>query len=133
VAVSCCVFPAVTLADAGSTLTVATGAGVTVSAALPLLPPLVAVMLTEPALTAVTSPVVETVATAVLSELQVIAGPVKTPPAASRRVAVAWVVPTAVIEPAVSATLTDATGAGVTVMEEVPLWPSLVAVIVADP
>ena len=35
------------------------------------------------------------------------------------------------IELAARATVTDATGTGVTVMEEVPLLPSLVAVIVA--
>jgi len=34
---------------------------------------------------------------------------------------------------AASEAVTEATGTGVTVMEEVPLWPSLVAVIVADP
>ncbi len=56
VAVSCTVCPAATLADAGLTLTDATGANVTVTAAVPLFPSLVAVIVADPALTPVTSP-----------------------------------------------------------------------------
>jgi hypothetical protein len=127
------VLSAVKLADSGFTLTVVTGAAVTVRAALPLLPSLVAVMFTVPALTAVTSPVSETVAAAVLSELQVIVRPVRTPPLASRSVAKACVVPTASMVVAASATLTDATGAAVTVNIALPALPSLVAVMLAVP
>jgi hypothetical protein len=87
----------------------------------------------EPAATAVTKPVGETVATTVLSELQFIVRPVSTLPSASRTVAVACVVCASVIVLEVSATLTEATGIGDTVTEEVPAWPSLVAVIVAAP
>jgi hypothetical protein len=42
-------------------------------------------------------------------------------------------VPTAVIEFGVSVTVTEATGTGVTVIEEDPVFPSLVAFIVAEP
>jgi hypothetical protein len=81
------------LAVAGLTVTVATGIGVTVSVALPLLPSLVAVIAAVPAPTAVTRPVVGfTVATAVLSELQTTKRPLNTPPLASNVVAVACVV-----------------------------------------
>jgi hypothetical protein len=80
-----------------------------------------------------TTPVDETVATAVLSELQVMMRPVSTFPPASRAVAVACVVCASVIVDEASVTLTDATGTGETVTAEMPLWPSLVAVIVAEP
>ena len=88
-----CVIPTTRLTVEGVTVTVATGAGVTVRGALPTCPSLVAVMLAVPALTAVTRPVVgETVATAVLSELQVIVRPVSARLWASSRVAVPCVV-----------------------------------------
>ena len=61
------------------------------------------------------------------------ARPVNTPPFASSVVAVACDVPTAVIEFGERATVTDATGTGITVIDDVPLFPSLVAVIVAPP
>jgi hypothetical protein len=65
-AVSCWVgvIPRTRVAVAGLTVTVATGVGVTVRSALPVFPSLVAMMFAVPALTAVTSPVVDdTVAT----------------------------------------------------------------------
>jgi hypothetical protein len=111
----------------------ATGACVTVTVALPVFPSLVAMMFAVPTATAVTTPAEDTVATVVLSELHVTARPVSVAPFASSVVAVACEVPTAVIELGTRATVTDATGTGVTVMAEVPLLPSLVAVIVADP
>jgi hypothetical protein len=80
--------PMTTFADGGLTITAAT-AGITVSIALPVWPPLVARICAEPAATAVTTPVIETVATEVLSELQVMVRPVSALPLASRRVAVA--------------------------------------------
>jgi hypothetical protein len=71
-------------------VTEATGAAVTVTDALPVLPSLVAAMLAAPGLTAVTSPAVaDTVATAVLSEIQLMLRPVRVRPLASSRVAVA--------------------------------------------
>jgi hypothetical protein len=48
-------------------------------------------------------------------------------------VAEACAVPTAVIEFGERATVTEATGTGITVIDDVPLFPSLVAVIVAPP
>src|SRR5439155_11875418 len=59
---SCCMPPTTVLADAGLTVTDATGMLVTVTVAVPLLPPLVAVMLAVPAATPVTRPLAETVA-----------------------------------------------------------------------
>jgi len=114
-------------------VTVATGAGVTVTAELPLLPSLVAVMVAVPADTAVTSPVLDTVATAALSELHVTSLPVNTLPFAAKVVAVACAVSTAVMVLGVRATVTDATEAGFTVTVALPLFPSLVAVITAVP
>ena len=55
----------------GLTATVATGTGITVTAAVPLFPSLVAVMVAVPGATAVTKPLAETVATAVALEDQV--------------------------------------------------------------
>jgi hypothetical protein len=127
------VFPSTTLAVGGLTITVATGAGVTVSVALPLLPSLVPVMFAVPTVTAVTSPSLETVATAILSELQAMLRSVSTPPLASLSVAVACAVSTAVIVLGASATDTEATGTGITVTVALPIFPSLVAVIVAVP
>jgi hypothetical protein len=59
------------------TVTVATGASVTVMLALPVLPSLVAVMLAVPTAIPVTTPCGETMATVVLLELQVTARPVR--------------------------------------------------------
>jgi len=60
------VLPTLTLADAGLTVTEATGTSATVIAAVPLWPSLVAVIVAEPVTTAVTRPLASTVATAVL-------------------------------------------------------------------
>jgi len=62
VALSGTVPPATTLADAGVTVTVATGTTVTVIADVPDLPSLVAVIVADPTATAFTIPLVETVA-----------------------------------------------------------------------
>ena len=67
-AVSDCVAPAVTLADNGLTVTVATGIGTTVTVAVPVFPSLVAVMVTVPSVTPVTAPAADTIATAGLAE-----------------------------------------------------------------
>jgi hypothetical protein len=94
-AVICCVgvIPRTRLTVAGLTVTVATGAGVTVRGALPLAPSLVAMIFAVPALTAVTSPEdADTIATAVLSEAQTIVRSLNVRPCASSRMAVAWVV-----------------------------------------
>jgi hypothetical protein len=129
-----CVVSAVVMELAASvTLNDATGADVTVSVALPLFPSLFAVMWAMPVASAVTTPAVDTVATDVLSEFQVIVRPVSTPPPASSVVADACAVSTAVIVFGSRATVTVATATGTTVIVAVPLFPSLVAVIVAVP
>jgi len=64
VAVNCTVCPTCMLAEAGLTTTEATGTEVTVIAAVPLFPSLVAVIVADPAATPLTSPFAETVATA---------------------------------------------------------------------
>src|SRR5207249_3930673 len=111
----------------------ATGTTLTVRAAVPLLPSLVAVMVAEPAATPVTSPLPFTVATPVLLLAQVTTRPVRTAPPASFGVAESCTVcPTCTLG-AAGLTVTDATGTFVTVSAEVPFTPSLVAVIVAEP
>jgi hypothetical protein len=135
-AVSCCAdaIPRTRLAVAGLTVTEATGAGVTVSGALPVFPSLVAITFAVPALTAPTSPVDgPTVATPVLSELHKRARPVRTRPFESSRVAEAWVVCAILIEPDARDTVTVATGACVTMIVAFPLRPSLVAVMLVVP
>src|SRR5712692_8500871 len=132
VAVSCSVLPACTDAVAGLTVTDATGAGVTVTIEVPLLPSLVAVTVAEPGATPLTSPLVFTVAAAVLLLAQVTTRPESALPPASRGVAVSCTVWPAVTVAGDGVTSTVATGTLVTVMVDVPLLPSLVAVIVAE-
>src|SRR5438132_1181814 len=133
VAVSCTVLPTATPAVAGVTVTDATGTGVTVMAAVPFWPSLVAVIVAEPATLVVTSPLLLTVATVVLFEAHVTVRPVKTLPFASLRVAVSCTVWPAGTLAEGGVTVTEATGAPATVRLAVPLWPSLVAVMVTDP
>src|SRR2546422_7478028 len=133
VALSCTVWPTGTLADAGLTVTDATGTPLTVMLAVPLWPSLVAVMVTAPATTPVTSPLLLTVAIVLSLDDQLIARPVKGLPLASRGVAVSCTVCPIATVPELGVTVTAATGATVTVTVAVPLWPSLVAVIVTGP
>jgi len=100
---------------------------------VPLWPSLVAVMVAEPATTPDTSPLPLTVATAVLLLLQVTVRPVSGLPLASLGVAVSWIAPPVATLAVAGLTVTDATGTCTTVMADVPLCPSLVAVIVAVP
>jgi hypothetical protein len=65
------------LVDDGVIDTDTTGAGVTVTDAVPLFPSLVAVIVAEPGATAVTRPPVEMVATAVLLEVKFTGRPVR--------------------------------------------------------
>jgi len=123
----------VTLAVVGLTVTEATGTLVTVMAAVPLCPSLVAVIVAAPAATPVTKPLAETVATTALLVPHVTTRPLRAVPFASFGVAVNWVVAPTVTPAAVGLTITEATGTLVTVMADVPLCPSLVAVIVAEP
>jgi len=99
---------------AGVTLTLATGTGVTVIAAVPAIPSDVALMLAVPTATVVTSPVALTVATVGALLLHMMVRPVRTAPAASRGLAVSCcVVPSTKLAVA-GVTLTLATLAGVT-------------------
>src|ERR1051325_1063562 len=77
VAVSCCVWPSFSVADAGATVTEATGVCTTVMAAVPLWPSLVAVIGPAPAATPVTNPLALTVAAELLLLDQVIDRPVR--------------------------------------------------------
>src|SRR6266516_2893487 len=106
---------------------------VTVMLALPLCPSLVAVIVAEPAVTPLTSPLPFTVATDVLLLAHVTTRPVSGLPLASFGVAVSCAVcPTCTLA-GDGLTVTEATGTCTTVMADVPLCPSLVAVIVAEP
>src|SRR5207249_5658119 len=116
VAVSWNVRPVGTEAEAGVTVTEAAGAGggagVTVIAAVPLCPSLVAVIVAEPAAAPLTRPLLLTVATAVLLLDHVTLRPDSRFPFASLSVAVsctAW--PACTVADA-GVTVTDATGAG---------------------
>jgi hypothetical protein len=91
VAVSVVVWPTVTVAVDGCTTTVATGARLTVTVALPDLPSLVAVMVAVPAATPVTTPL-ETVAIAVLLDVHVTVRSVTTVPPTSFTTAASVVV-----------------------------------------
>lgn len=139
VAVSATASPTVGVALAGVTDTVATGSGggvCTVTVAMPLRPSLAAVIWATPAATAVTTPVAETVATPGALDDQLMLRPVRTVPEASRVVAEREAVPPTMSVVLSGDTVTLATGAGgggFTVICAVPLFPSLVAVIVAEP
>jgi hypothetical protein len=130
---SCSVAPTSRLAAAGLTVTLATGTLVTVTADVPLIPSLVAVIVAEPATTPVTNPLALTVTTAVLLLAHVTTRPVSATPFTSFGVADSCcVAPTSRLV-AAGLTVTLATGMFATVMADVPLIPSLVAVIVAEP
>src|SRR5439155_531641 len=133
VALSCVVAPTKIFAAAGLTVTEATGTIATVTIAVPLFPSLVAVIVTAPTAPPVTSPLADTVAIAGFKLAQVITRPLSTFPAASLRVAVSCTVPPTYMFGAAGLTVTDATGTVATVTAAVPLFPSLVAVIVAAP
>src|SRR6266566_7183700 len=100
---------------------------------VPLCPSLVAVIVAEPVATPVTTPLAETVATAALVVPHVTTRPPRAVPFASFGVAVNCVVAPTLTLAVVGLTVTEATGTLVTVMADVPLGPSLVAVIVAEP
>src|SRR5438045_4046723 len=102
-------------------------------AAVPLRPSLVAVTVTEPAATPVTTPLLLAVAQAVLELVHVTVRPVRMLPPASFTVAAnCSVCPTSTL-PEAGLTVTEATGTSVTLIDAAPLFPSLVAVIVAVP
>src|ERR1700688_4054695 len=123
----------ITVAESGLTVTDATGTGVMARAAAPLWPPLVAVMVAAPGAMPVTRPLPATVATPGLLEVQVTTRPLSGLPFASWGVAVSCGVCPVITLAETGLTVTDATGTGATVSAAVPLWPSLVAVMVAGP
>jgi hypothetical protein len=94
----------------GDIVTLATGTNVTVTAAVPLWPLLVAEIVAVPAPIAVTVPLDDTVATPVLELDQMKVVPAMTPPVSSRPVAASWVVCATVIDTTSGVTTTDATG-----------------------
>src|SRR5207247_9023966 len=136
VAVSCTVWPTATLAAAGLTATEATGTLDTVIAAVPLFPSLAAVIVAAPVLTPVTRPLADTVATPGLPLNQLTVRPLSRLPFASFGIAASCTVcPTDTLADA-GLMLTDATGAGggaAPVTAALPLFPSHVPVIVAEP
>src|SRR5256712_13967195 len=108
--------------------------GVTVIADVPLCPSLVAVIVIgPPAATPVTSPLPFTLAIALLLDCQGMTRPVNGLPFASLGVAVSCTVPPTATPAVAGETVNDATGTRVTVKDAVPLWPSLVALIVTRP
>src|SRR6266545_655121 len=134
VAMKTMLVPTSMVAVAGLTSTEATAAGTTVIAAVSLWPSMVPMMSALPAATPATSPVAFTVATPASLDVQVGVLPASTFPSASRAVAVSRVVsPPVSTVPVGGVTSTDATGTVVTVTADVPLLPSLVAVIVTGP
>src|SRR2546427_2778572 len=109
------------------------GGGGTVIADVPLCPSLVAVIVADPAPTPVTNPLPFIVAAAVLLLPHATTRPASGLPLASLGVAVSCTVCPTVTFADAGLTLTDATGTIATVMAAVPLCPSLVAMIAADP
>ena len=151
VATSCCVAPTTIVADVGLTSTVLTGGGgtgltvITGVAALGAAS-LVAVIVAVPgpaAVTVIVAPLDEltelaalTVNTAVLLETQLTVRPLSVASPASFGIAVSTCVSPTIIGVAGEESVTLTTGGGgaaVTVMELVPVFPSLVAVMVIGP
>src|SRR5438309_10562189 len=133
IAASCTLAPTSTTALAGLTVTEATGTRLTVTAAPPVFPSLAAVIVADPAAAPVTRPLAETVATALLLDAQVISRPDSGRPFASSGVAVSWTFSPTWMAAVAGLTLTDATGTGVTITAALPVFASLVAVIVTAP
>src|SRR2546426_983185 len=116
VAVSWTVLPSFTEADAGVTVTEATGTLETVTLAVPLCPSLVAVIVAVPATVPVTSPLALTVATEVLLLAHVTVRPDSGFPVASLGVATSCTVCPTWIAAVAGLALTEATATVETVM-----------------
>src|SRR5438876_8197643 len=124
------------LLPAGATYTAGPlegGGAVTVIAAVPLFPSLVAVIVATPAAPPVTSPVALTEARLGALLAQVTTRPLSELPRESFGVAVSGTVAPTKMPATAGVTVTVATGTFVTVKADVPFFPSLVAVIVAEP
>jgi len=115
-------------------VTVATGAGVTVTVAVPDFPSLVALMVAVPGATPLTRPLAETVAMDELLELHETVRSVSVTPFGSFTVALnVVVVMPATILALDGSTTTLPTATPTTVTDALPPFPSLLAVIVAEP
>jgi hypothetical protein len=114
---------------------VATGTGVTVTTVVPLTPSTVALIVDVPAAAAVTKPTLDTVATVVFEEDQVVVRPERTFADASFAVAEScWLCPTVIVAVAgVTATLATAATTGLTVMTAVADLPPAEAVMTVAP
>lgn len=136
VAVNVTLLPLFTDVDDGLTVTVATGSGAaatTVMLDVPDFPSLVAVIVAVPGATACTNPLTDTVATAELFVDQLTVRPLSGLPSKSFGVAIScWFCPCVMLAVA-GLTATLATGMSETLTAAEPLFPSLVAVIVALP
>src|SRR5690606_15493825 len=138
VAVNCWTPPVTSVTLAGETVTFATGWVVlfTVTAADPLFPSDVAVIVAVPSATAITFPVPSTVATAALLVVHETVRPVSTVPSDARVSAVSVPVSPGFRSSVAGCTTTVATGTGdgvCTVTVAVPVTPSAVARTVAVP
>jgi hypothetical protein len=114
------------------------GAPVTVILDVPVFPEDVAVIVADPAATPVTTPLELTVAAEALPVDHVTVCPVMTFPCASRTVAESGVVAPTPIDAEVGETVTVVTtglggGGALTVTLDVPDWPELNAVMIAEP
>src|SRR5256885_1340832 len=105
----------------------------TVTTDMPTTPSLVAVTLAVPGWRPTTKPLAFTVATPGGLLAPDLARPPSSLPVASLGVAVSWTVPFTWMLAVAGVTASDATGMGVTVTADVPLVPSLVAMIVIGP
>src|SRR5688572_11001302 len=123
----------VRLAAGGVTFTVATGAGPTVTVAVPLLPSLDAVIVTVPVLSALTRPALETTATASSLELHPTRRPGSSAPAASRTLAESCTNPPTTTFDVGGVTITLPTATWRTVTVAVPTTPSMLAKTIATP
>jgi hypothetical protein len=126
-------FPIPTVSVAGTTLTAATGTGVTVILAVAVRPSLDAVIVAVPAERPVTTPVDDTVATALADEVHVTNRPVIATPLAPNRVAVSGTERPTSMEAVVGATATRATAKACTAITAVPVTPATVALILTVP
>ena len=125
--------PVTIVALGGVTRTLATGTLLIVTDAVPLIPSLVAVIDTVPALTLVTRPVLETTPMDWLLELQVTARPVSVFPNASSVAADNWTKPPTTMFDVEGVTTTLATETDDTVIDALPLTPSDAAKTIALP
>jgi hypothetical protein len=132
-AVSVVVCPTTTAAVEGVTFTDATGAAVTVTVAVPLFPSLDAVIVTDPTLSPLTRPVLDTTATDSSLEVQPTSLPCSSAPDASFTLAESCTAPPTATLAVDGETTTDPTGTCLTVTVAEPTTPSTLAKMIAVP